>query len=70
MNITMLNLERLSLADMKEFVEANRKVRLSTGTREDGYLYISMQLPNASSEGRTSAAAAQVEQILANTPGV
>src|SRR6266581_1442449 len=37
---------------------------------DQGYLYISMQLPNAASQGRTSAAAAQVEQILANTPGV
>jgi HAE1 family hydrophobic/amphiphilic exporter-1 len=37
---------------------------------DQGYLYISMQLPNAASQGRTSAAADQVEQILANTPGV
>src|SRR5437879_6154598 len=37
---------------------------------DQGYLYVSMQLPNAASQGRTSAAAAQVEQILANTPGV
>ena len=37
---------------------------------DQGYLYISLQLPNAASQGRTSAAAAQVEQILANTPGV
>src|SRR5260370_9945201 len=29
-----------------------------------------MQLPNGASQGRTSGAAAQVEQILANTPGV
>src|SRR6266478_530332 len=36
---------------------------------DQGYLYVSMQLPNAASQGRTSAAAAQVEQILANTPG-
>jgi len=35
MNITMQNLERLSLAEMKEFVEGNRKVRLSTETREE-----------------------------------
>src|SRR5580700_11173697 len=37
---------------------------------DQGYLYIGLQLPNAASQGRTSAAAAQVEQILANTPGV
>jgi len=29
MNITIHNLERLSLAEMKEFVEGNRKVHLS-----------------------------------------
>jgi hydrophobic/amphiphilic exporter-1 (mainly G- bacteria), HAE1 family len=37
---------------------------------DQGYLYVNMQLPNAASQGRTSAAAAQVEKILANTPGV
>src|ERR1700745_570654 len=37
---------------------------------DQGYLYINMQLPNAASLERTSAAARQVEQILANTPGV
>ena len=37
---------------------------------DQGYLYINMQLPNAASMERTSAAARQVEQILANTPGV
>jgi HAE1 family hydrophobic/amphiphilic exporter-1 len=37
---------------------------------DQGYLYINMQLPNAASQERTSTAAAQVEQILANTPGV
>jgi hypothetical protein len=37
MNITMQNLERLSLAEMKEFVEGNRKVRLATETREETY---------------------------------
>src|ERR1700745_946050 len=35
---------------------------------DQGYLYISMQLPNAASLERTSAAARQVEQILADTP--
>jgi HAE1 family hydrophobic/amphiphilic exporter-1 len=37
---------------------------------DQGYLYISMQLPNAASLERTSEAARQVEQILADTPGV
>jgi hypothetical protein len=37
MNITMQNLERLSLAEMKEFVEGNRKVGLATETREETY---------------------------------
>ena len=37
---------------------------------DQGYLYINMQLPNAASQERTSAAARQVEKILANTPGI
>jgi hydrophobe/amphiphile efflux-1 (HAE1) family protein len=37
---------------------------------DQGYLYVNMQLPNAASQERTSAAAAQVEMILASTPGV
>jgi HAE1 family hydrophobic/amphiphilic exporter-1 len=37
---------------------------------DQGYLYVNMQLPNAASQERTSAAAAQVEKILANTPGI
>jgi hydrophobic/amphiphilic exporter-1 (mainly G- bacteria), HAE1 family len=37
---------------------------------DQGYFYINMQLPDAASLERTSAAAEQVEQILANTPGV
>ena len=37
---------------------------------DQGYLYINMQLPDAASQERTSAAARQVETILANTPGV
>jgi HAE1 family hydrophobic/amphiphilic exporter-1 len=47
--------------------------RLPSGFLPDedqGYLYINMQLPNAASLERTSAAARQVEQILADTPGV
>jgi hydrophobe/amphiphile efflux-1 (HAE1) family protein len=37
---------------------------------DQGYLYINMQLPNSASMERTSEAATQVEQVLANTPGV
>ena len=37
---------------------------------DQGYVYVNMQLPNAASLERTSAAAQQVEQVLANTPGV
>jgi hydrophobe/amphiphile efflux-1 (HAE1) family protein len=37
---------------------------------DQGYAFINMQLPNAASLERTSAVAEQVEQILANTPGV
>ena len=37
---------------------------------DQGYVYVSLQLPVASSMERTSQAAAQVEKILANTPGV
>ena len=37
---------------------------------DQGYIYVSMQLPIAASMGRTSAAAKQVEAVLANMPGV
>jgi len=37
---------------------------------DQGYLYVNMQLPNSASLERTSEAAAQVERILAETPGV
>jgi hydrophobic/amphiphilic exporter-1 (mainly G- bacteria), HAE1 family len=37
---------------------------------DQGYLYINMQLPNSASMERTNAAAKQVEDVLANTPGV
>ena len=40
MNITMQNLERMSLAEMKEFVEGNRKVCFSTEAREEAYGFI------------------------------
>src|ERR1700675_4811829 len=37
---------------------------------DQGYVYVNMDLPHAASLERTSAAARQVEEILANTPGV
>ncbi|HEX8894679.1 MAG TPA: efflux RND transporter permease subunit, partial [Terriglobales bacterium] len=37
---------------------------------DQGYLFVNMQLPNAASLERTSAAARQVEKVLADTPGV
>ncbi|PYT65032.1 MAG: hydrophobe/amphiphile efflux-1 family RND transporter, partial [Acidobacteria bacterium] len=37
---------------------------------DQGYIYVSMQLPIAASMERTSAAAKQVEAVLANMPGV
>src|ERR1700728_2369188 len=37
---------------------------------DQGYAYINLQLPNGASLERTSQAATQIENILANTPGV
>src|ERR1700689_3639869 len=37
---------------------------------DQGYFYITMQLPNSASMERTSEAAKQVEEVLAKTPGV
>jgi HAE1 family hydrophobic/amphiphilic exporter-1 len=37
---------------------------------DQGYAYINLQLPNSASLERTSQAATQIENILANTPGV
>jgi len=37
---------------------------------DQGYLFVSMQLPNAASLERTAAASRKVEKILADTPGV
>ncbi|MGD0759471.1 MAG: efflux RND transporter permease subunit [Candidatus Sulfotelmatobacter sp.] len=37
---------------------------------DQGYAYVNLQLPNDASLERTSRAAAQIENILANTPGV
>src|SRR5467141_2002401 len=37
---------------------------------DQGYLYVSMQLPNAASLQRTDAVARKIEDVLAKTPGV
>jgi HAE1 family hydrophobic/amphiphilic exporter-1 len=37
---------------------------------DQGYAYVNLQLPNSASLERTSRAATQIENILANTPGV
>src|SRR5579862_9758905 len=37
---------------------------------DQGYMFVSMQLPNAASLERTAAASREVEKILADTPGV
>jgi HAE1 family hydrophobic/amphiphilic exporter-1 len=37
---------------------------------DQGYAYVNLQLPNSASLERTSEAATQIENILANTPGV
>jgi HAE1 family hydrophobic/amphiphilic exporter-1 len=37
---------------------------------DQGYVYVNMQLPNAASLERTAAASRQIENVLANTPGV
>jgi HAE1 family hydrophobic/amphiphilic exporter-1 len=49
----------------------SRKIPTSFLPEEDqGYVYVGMQLPNASSLQRTSAVAAKVEEVMKNTPGV
>src|SRR6185312_4543169 len=48
-----------------------RKLPNSFLPEEDyGYVYVSLQLPNAASLQRTSAAARQVEDVILHTPGV
>src|SRR5256884_380710 len=49
---------------------ANRVPSSFLPDEDQGYAYINLQLPNGASLERTTAAAADVEKILANTPGV
>jgi hydrophobic/amphiphilic exporter-1 (mainly G- bacteria), HAE1 family len=49
---------------------ANRVPSSFLPDEDQGYAYINLQLPNSASLERTSQAATQIENILANTPGV
>src|SRR5271167_3140643 len=49
---------------------ANRVPSSFLPDEDQGYTYVNLQLPNSASLERTSQAATQIENILANTPGV
>jgi HAE1 family hydrophobic/amphiphilic exporter-1 len=49
---------------------ANRVPSSFLPDEDQGYAYVNLQLPNSASLERTSQAAAQIENILADTPGV
>jgi HAE1 family hydrophobic/amphiphilic exporter-1 len=49
---------------------ANRVPKSFLPDEDQGYMFINLQLPNAASLERTSAAARDVERVLAGTPGV
>jgi HAE1 family hydrophobic/amphiphilic exporter-1 len=49
---------------------ANRVPSSFLPDEDQGYAYVNLQLPNSASLERTSQAAAQIENILASTPGV
>src|SRR6202035_2394736 len=49
---------------------ANRVPSSFLPDEDQGYSFVNLQLPNGASLERTTAAAADVEKILANTPGV
>src|ERR1700747_2407078 len=49
---------------------ANRVPSSFLPDEDQGFLYVNLQLPNDASLERTSQAATQIENILANTPGV
>jgi HAE1 family hydrophobic/amphiphilic exporter-1 len=60
----------LAVSGLAGIFFANRLPSSFLPDEDQGYVYIDMQLPNAASLERTSAAAKQVEEVLANTPGV
>ena len=49
---------------------ANRVPKSFLPDEDQGYMFINLQLPNAASLERTSAAARDIERVLAGTPGV
>jgi hydrophobic/amphiphilic exporter-1 (mainly G- bacteria), HAE1 family len=49
---------------------ANRVPSSFLPDEDQGYAYVNLQLPNSASLERTSQAATQIENIIANTPGV
>ena len=49
---------------------ANRVPSSFLPDEDQGYAYVNLQLPNGASLERTTAAAADVEKISVNTPGV
>jgi HAE1 family hydrophobic/amphiphilic exporter-1 len=60
----------LALAGGAAWFFASRLPSSFLPDEDQGYVYVNMQLPNAASLERTDAAAADVEKILADTPGV
>jgi HAE1 family hydrophobic/amphiphilic exporter-1 len=60
----------LVLSGLGAFFFGNRLPSSFMPDEDQGYLYVSMQLPIAASMQRTSEAGRQVENVLANIPGV
>jgi HAE1 family hydrophobic/amphiphilic exporter-1 len=60
----------LAACGVAAFFFGNRLPSSFLPDEDQGYLFVNMQLPNAASLERTNAAAADVEKILAATPGV
>src|SRR3981189_781365 len=60
----------LVLFGLGAFFFGNRLPSSFMPDEDQGYLYVSMQLPIAASRERTSEAGKQVENVLANIPGV
>ncbi len=59
----------LAIAAVAWFIA--RRLPTSFLPEEDqGYIFVALQLPNAASLQRTSAAAAKVENVIMNTPGI
>ena len=65
-----MTLVLLGLAGLAGVFFAGRVPSSFLPDEDQGYLYVNMQLPNSASLERTAAAAAEVEKVLADTPGV